>query len=114
MAKGLAMVTRWTGFSNSAVEPMSNEPAATTTTSPQSGQSRNASPGLYSVGGAGYATSQDVAELQVVLGVQPEKLIGCPVTVKYAMRNPANSMIVCEGWSGLRFGTKGGTTYDSR
>ena len=68
----------------------------------------------YSVGGAGYATSQDVAELQVVLGVQPDKLIGCPVTVKYAMRNPANSIIVCEGWSGLRFGTKGGTTYDSR
>src|SRR5690348_15875290 len=64
----------------------------------------------YSVGGAGYATWQDVAELQVVLGVQPEKLIGCPVTVKYAMNYPANSIIVCQGWSFLRFGTKGGTT----
>jgi len=63
----------------------------------------------YSVGGAGYTTSQDIAELRAAIRVQPEKLIGCPVTVKYAMRNPANSIIVCEGWSGLRSGTTGGT-----
>ena len=67
----------------------------------------------YSVGGAGYATSQDIAELWAVSGVQPENLIGCPVTVKYAMRDPANSIIVCEGWSGLRFGSRGGS-YDSQ
>jgi len=67
----------------------------------------------YSVGGAGYATSQNIAEIGATLGVQPENLIGCPVTVKYAMRDPANSIIVCEGWSGLRFGIMGGT-YDSR
>ena len=63
----------------------------------------------YSVGGAGYMTSQDIAELPNLV-VHPEKLIGCPVTVKYAMRNPANSIVVCETWSGLRSGTTGGTS----
>ena len=67
----------------------------------------------YSVGGAGYTTSQDIAELEAEIPVKPEKLIGCPVTVKYAMRNPANSIIVCEKWSGLRSGITGGS-YDSR
>ena len=62
----------------------------------------------YSVGGAGYTTSQDIAELKNVI-LQPERLIGCPVTVKYSMRNPANSIVVCEKWSGLRSGTTGGT-----
>ncbi|SRR6266567_1348493 len=56
----------------------------------------------YSVGGVEYATSQDIAELRSTLTVAPERLIGCPVTVKYAMRNPANSIVVCEEWSGLR------------
>jgi hypothetical protein len=56
----------------------------------------------YSVGGVEYATSQDIDELREVLKVEPERLIGCPVTVKYAMRNPANSIVVCEEWSGLR------------
>jgi hypothetical protein len=56
----------------------------------------------YSVGGVEYATSQDIDELREVFTVEPERLIGCPVTVKYAMRNPANSIVVCEGWSGLR------------
>ena len=56
----------------------------------------------YSVGGVEYATSQDIDELREVFKVEPERLIGCPVTVKYAMRNPANSIVVCEEWSGLR------------
>lgn len=67
----------------------------------------------YSVGGAGYMTSQDIAELRDAVRIQPERLIGCPVTVKYAMRNPANSIIVCENWSGLRSGQMGGN-YDAR
>src|SRR6516225_2508849 len=46
MAKGLAKVTRCIGFSYSDVEPMSKEPAGNTTSSGQSAQSRNVSPGL--------------------------------------------------------------------
>src|SRR5262249_1195670 len=46
MAKGFAKVTRCIGFSYSDVEPMSKEPAGNTTSSGQSVQSRNVSPGL--------------------------------------------------------------------
>src|SRR5215470_13164730 len=46
MANGLLMLTRCTGFSYSVAEPMSKEPAGTTTSSPQFEQSRNTSPGL--------------------------------------------------------------------
>jgi hypothetical protein len=56
----------------------------------------------YSVGGVEYATSQDVGDLRSMFTVAPERLIGGPVTVKYATQNPANSIVVCEEWSGLR------------
>lgn len=56
----------------------------------------------YSVGGVEYATSQDIGDLRAAVTVAPESLIGGPVTVKYAMRNPGNSIVVCEEWSGLR------------
>ena len=56
----------------------------------------------YSVGGVEYATLQDVGDLRSTFTVAPERLIGGPVTVKYAMQNPANSIVVCEEWSGLR------------
>ena len=35
----------------------------------------------YSVGGVGYAISPDIAELRAAIEVDPEKLIGCPVTI---------------------------------
>src|SRR5438309_569199 len=56
----------------------------------------------YSVGGVDYVTSQDIEELRDTNHVNLETLIGGPVTVKYATKNPANSIIVCEEWSGLR------------
>ncbi len=62
----------------------------------------------YSAGGVDYATSQDIGEIRNIIPVHPEQLIGSTVTVKYAMKNPANSIIVCEEWSGLRPGIQGG------
>jgi hypothetical protein len=64
----------------------------------------------YSVGGVEYATSQDIVELRDAIQVNLEGLIGGPVTVKYATKNPANSIILCEEWSGLRPGIKGDNT----
>jgi hypothetical protein len=64
----------------------------------------------YSVGGVEYATSQDIVELRDAIHVNLETLIGGPVTVKYATQNPANSIILCEEWSGLRPGIKGDNT----
>ena len=55
----------------------------------------------YSVGGVTYTASQDISQLRERMPEDWEKLIG-PVSLKYAPRNPANSIVVCEEWSGLR------------
>jgi hypothetical protein len=59
----------------------------------------------YSVRGVAYTAAQDISTLLEFLPDQPERLIG-PVQLKYAPGNPANSIIVCEDWSGLRAGTR--------
>ena len=55
----------------------------------------------YSVRGVLYTASQDVAQLREQIPSGLERLIG-PVTLKYSPQNPANSIILCEEWSGLR------------
>jgi hypothetical protein len=55
----------------------------------------------YSVRGVIYTASQDVAQLRERMPSDLERLIG-PVTLKYSPQNPANSIILCEEWSGLR------------
>ena len=55
----------------------------------------------YDVHGVSYNASQDVQHLAAYLPEQPDRLIG-PVNIKYMVRNPANSIIVCEHWSGIR------------
>lgn len=55
----------------------------------------------YAVGGVGYTASQDITGLYEFLPADPERVIG-PVTIKYSQQNPANSIVVCEDWSGLR------------
>jgi hypothetical protein len=55
----------------------------------------------YSVGGVQYEASQDVSALRDLLPPEPERLIGA-ASLKYSSRNPANSILICEEWSGLR------------
>ena len=55
----------------------------------------------YSVRGVQYEASQDVSTLRDMLPPEPERLIG-PASLKYSSRNPANSILICEEWSGLR------------
>jgi len=55
----------------------------------------------YSVRGVLYTASQDVAQLREQTPGELERLIG-PVMLKYSPQNPANSIILCEEWSGLR------------
>ena len=55
----------------------------------------------YSVRGVLYTASQDVTKLREQIPTDLERLIG-PVSLKYSPRNPANSIILCEEWSGLR------------
>jgi len=54
----------------------------------------------YDVRGVEYTASQDVSRL---LSLVPEDLAALgPVGVKYDPRNPANSIILAEQWSGIR------------
>jgi hypothetical protein len=52
----------------------------------------------YSVSGVTYSTAQEAGGL---LPPGARVLMG-PVTLKYLVRNPANSIVICENWSGLR------------
>lgn len=55
----------------------------------------------YDVRGVEYHATQDISELAHQLPSDPWTSIG-PVSVKYDPRNPANSILLCEEWSGLR------------
>ena len=55
----------------------------------------------YSVRGVTYTASQDISQLRAQIPSDLERLIG-PTSLKYSPGNPANSIIVCEEWSGLR------------
>jgi len=55
----------------------------------------------YEIRGVEYTTSQDASDFRELLPRETSALIG-PVGMKFAPRNPANSIVICEEWSGLR------------
>jgi hypothetical protein len=55
----------------------------------------------YSVAGVVYTASQDVTDLQDKLPADRMSMVGA-VSVKFVPRNPANSIVLCEEWTGLR------------
>lgn len=55
----------------------------------------------YDIRGVEYTTSQDISSLQDRLPSDRYSVAG-PVAVKFDPHNPANSIILCEDWSGLR------------
>ena len=57
----------------------------------------------YVVGGVEYSAAQDVSSLREAVG-DPRQFLGA-ATLKYSPRRPANSIIVCEEWTGLRSST---------
>ncbi|HTX36688.1 MAG TPA: hypothetical protein VME43_16785 [Bryobacteraceae bacterium] len=56
----------------------------------------------YDVRGVEYTACQDIGPLKAML--PPELVAAAPVSVKYDPRNPANSIVLAEQWSGLRVG----------
>jgi hypothetical protein len=66
----------------------------------------------YSVGGVQYEASQDITALRHLLPAEPERLIGWS-GMKYSSNNPANSILICEEWSGLRDPAAQSARYDS-
>jgi hypothetical protein len=57
----------------------------------------------YRIGGVDYECTQDISLLGGVLDVAQVRA-GFPCTVRYQPGNPQNSIVVAEGWSGLRKG----------
>lgn len=55
----------------------------------------------YSVGAVDFAACQDVTLISERIGDDPRGIVGA-VAVKYHNKNPYNSIIVCEHWSGFR------------
>ena len=55
----------------------------------------------YDVAGVPYEASQDVTYLRQWINLHSCRL-GLPTSVKYDARNPGNSMVISEGWIGLR------------
>jgi hypothetical protein len=56
----------------------------------------------YALAGVEYTTSQDISRLGEQLKKSDSQPFIGPVTIKYLPRNPANSIVVCEQWSGFR------------
>lgn len=55
----------------------------------------------YSVSGVIYAVAQDAAAMARRLPEDRMRMVG-PASVRYDTRNPFNSMVICEAWSGIR------------
>ena len=55
----------------------------------------------YEAAGVVYECSQDVTMLRHLVNIYDCRL-GFPASVRYDPHNPGNSLIVAEGWSGLR------------
>ena len=55
----------------------------------------------YDVAGVSYEASQDVTSLRQLVDLHTCR-IGLPASIKYDPQNPGNSIVVAEGWSGLR------------
>lgn len=55
----------------------------------------------YDVAGVSYEASQDVTYLRQWINLHSCRR-GLPTSVKYDARNPGNSMVIAEGWMGLR------------
>jgi hypothetical protein len=58
----------------------------------------------YFVAGLTYTASQDISQLREMIPADSHRLIGRPASLKYSLQNPANSILLCEEWSGLRLG----------
>jgi hypothetical protein len=57
----------------------------------------------YRIGGVDYECSQEITALSDVVNTEQVRA-GFPCSVRYQPGNPQNSIVVAEGWSGLREG----------
>jgi len=55
----------------------------------------------YDIAGVSYECSQDVTWLRHLVDLHSCRL-GLPASIKYDPKNPGNSIVFAEGWTGLR------------
>ena len=55
----------------------------------------------YDISGVAYEVMQDISTMPAVATVA-HRLIAKGISVKYEMKHPSNSIVICEGWSGIR------------
>ncbi|HEY4085216.1 MAG TPA: hypothetical protein VGM43_04720 [Bryobacteraceae bacterium] len=58
----------------------------------------------YSVSGVIYTVAQDASAMARRLPEDRMRMVG-PASVRYETRNPFNSIVICEAWSGIRLRT---------
>jgi hypothetical protein len=58
----------------------------------------------YSVGGVEYMVGQDASSIEALLPRDRMRMVG-PASVRFDPKNPANSIVLGEQWSGLRLRT---------
>jgi hypothetical protein len=68
---------------------------------PAAGEGKGLIHYTYRIGGVEYSAAQDISDLAGAIESDPSKIVGA-VNVKYQTRNPFNSIVICEEWSGLR------------
>lgn len=68
---------------------------------PAAGEGKGLIHYTYRIGGVEYSAAQDISDLAGSIESDPSKIVGA-VNVKYHARNPFDSIVICEGWSGLR------------
>jgi hypothetical protein len=61
----------------------------------------------YSIRGIEYEATQDISGFRKDVPRTIEHLMVGPCSVKYLIENPANSIVICEGWNGLRPAKRG-------
>lgn len=59
----------------------------------------------YNVGGVSYTAAQDLFTVEELLPEDRMSAIG-PALLKFDPRNPANSIVICEEWSGFQRGDR--------
>jgi hypothetical protein len=57
----------------------------------------------YRIGGVDYECSQEITTMRAIVNAA-EVRAGFPCTVRYQPGNPYNSIVIAEGWTGLRAG----------
>jgi hypothetical protein len=67
----------------------------------------------YRIGGVDYEASQDITDMRGVVDAEQIR-VGFPCTARYLPGNPQNSIVIAEGWTGLREGLPVLPAYEDR